>query len=361
MSLVRTPLYENVKAAGGRFVPFGGWEMAVQFAGIQAEHDAVRTGAGIFDVSHMGEIEVKGPEALDAINRLITNDLRRIVDGQALYTCMCRPDGGIVDDLVVYRFGTDHIFICCNASNRAKDFAWISENLTGQAKAVDRGNEFAQIAVQGPAAPALVQKLTQTDLSPLKRYTFAVGDVAGGHTIISRTGYTGEDGFELYVTPEHGPVLWDALIAASEGTLKPIGLGARDTLRLEMKMALYGNDIDDTTTPLEAGLGWVTKLDKETFIGRDALLAQKAAGLRRKLIGFKMQGRVPARHGYPIVDATGATIGTVTSGSFSPTLKECIGMAYVPVGLDTVGSQLLVSVRDRAEPAIVVKTPFVTR
>lgn len=361
MSLLRTPLYEKVKAANGRFVSFGGWEMAVQFAGIQAEHDAVRNAAGLFDVSHMGEIEVKGPEALAAVNRLITNDLERIADGQAVYTCMCQPDGGIVDDLVVYRYSTQHIFICCNASNREKDFAWIAEHLTGDAKAVDRSSEFAQLAVQGPAAPALVQRLTQTNLSPIKRYWFTEGQVAGVPTIISRTGYTGEDGFELYLPLDGAAQVWDALFAASEGQLSPIGLGARDTLRLEARMALYGNDIDSTTTPLEAGLGWVTKLDKKAFIGLEALQAQKAAGLKRRLVGFKMNGRLPARHGYPVVDAAGGAIGTVTSGSFSPTLKECIGLAYVPVGQDAIGSEIRIQIRDRAEPATIVKTPFLQR
>ena len=361
MSLLHTPLFDKVKAAGGRMVDFGGWEMAVQFAGIQTEHDAVRTAAGLFDVSHMGEIEVKGPDALAAVNRLITNDLERIAEGQALYTCMCQPDGGIVDDLVVYRYSTSHIFICCNAANREKDFAWIAENLTGDARAVDRSAEFAQLAVQGPLAPSLVQRLTKTDLSPMKRYWFAEGEVAGIPTIISRTGYTGEDGFELYIPAESGPAMWDALFGAAEGRLQPIGLGARDTLRLEMRMALYGNDIDATTSPLEAGLGWVPKLDKREFIGLAALRAEKAAGLSRKLVGFKMQGRVPARHGYAVVDTAGATLGTVTSGSFSPSLKECIGLAYVPVGLDAPGTELHIQIRDRAEKALVVKTPFVQR
>jgi len=357
-TLLRTPLFENVKAAGARFVPFGGWEMPVQFQGIQAEHDHVRTAAGLFDVSHMGEIEIKGPGALEAVNRLITNDLAAIVDGQALYTCLCRPDGGIVDDLVVYRFGADHIFICCNASNRAKDFAWIQENLRG-VTARDRSDEFAQLALQGPQAVEVVQRFASIDLAPIKRYHFAVGQVCGADVIFSRTGYTGEDGFELYLSPADAPRVFDALLAEPE--VKPIGLGARDTLRLEMKYALYGNDIDDATTPLEAGLGWVVKLDKADFIGRDALVAQKAAGLTRRLVGFEMVGRAPARHDYPVVDAAGATIGRVTSGSFSPTLKKNIGLAYVSVGQDKLGSALNVQIRDRAEPAVVVKTPFVVR
>ena len=357
-TLLRTPLYENVKAAGGRFVPFGGWDMPVQFKGIQAEHDQVRTAAGLFDVSHMGEIEVKGAGALAAVNRLITNDLASLVDGQALYTCLCRPDGGIVDDLVVYRFGEDHVFICCNASNREKDFAWIAAHLEG-VTAVDRSSDFAQLALQGPRAVEVLQPLASIDLAPIKRYHFAEGRVGGAPCLFSRTGYTGEDGFELYVGPDAAPALFDALLASP--WVEPIGLGARDTLRLEMKYALYGNDIDDTTTPLEAGLGWVVKLDKPDFIGKAALVQQKAAGLSRRLVGFEMVGRAPARHDYPVVDAAGAPIGRVTSGSFSPTLKKNIGMAYVPTGLDKVGSPINIQIRERAEPAVVVKTPFVVR
>ncbi len=362
MSLLRTPLYENIKAAGARFVPFGDWEMPVQFAGIQAEHEAVRSRAGLFDVSHMGEVEVRGPDALGAVNRLITNDLEGIVDGQALYTCMCLPSGGIVDDLVVYRFSREHIFICCNASNVDKDFAHIVEHLGPGAEARNLSERYAQLAVQGPLAPALVQRLTSVDLSTLKRYFFTLGKVAGCETLISRTGYTGEDGFELYVSSDDAPKLWDALFAAAApGELMPIGLGARDTLRLEYKMTLYGNDIDATTTPLEAGLGWVVKLDGRDFIGKDALKDQKEAGLSRRLIGFKMDGRVPARHGYEVVDADGAVTGVVTSGSHSPSLKENIGMAYVPTTSSAIGSPLLIRIRDRAEPATVVKTPFVSR
>lgn len=358
MTLRRTPFNEREAAAGGRFVDFGGFELPVQYkAGLVAEHKAVRSRVGLFDVSHMGEIDVRGPDAVASVNRLITNDLEAIADGQALYTCMCRPDGGIVDDLVVYRFGRDHVFICCNASNRAKDFAWISEHIEG-AKAVDEGEQWAQLAVQGPAAPALVQRLTATDLAPIKRYWFTTGAVAGVPSIISRTGYTGEDGFEIYMPAERGGEVWDALFAA-DPALQPVGLGARDTLRLEMKMALYGNDIDDHTTPLEAGLGWVVKLKKPDFIGKSALEAQKAAGLARHLVGFVMDGRAPARHGYTVVSETGEPIGQVTSGGPSPTLGRNIGLAYVPTSY-TIGSKLHVDIRGTAEPATIVKPPFVT-
>ena len=354
----RTPLYDLHAAAGGRFVDFGGWEMPVQFAGIRAEHLHVRQHGGLFDVSHMGEIEVRGSDAVGAVNRLITNDLEAIADGQALYSPMCRPNGGIVDDLVVYRFGREHVFICCNAGNRAKDFAWIEANITG-AVARDVGDAYAQIAVQGRAALAAVQSLTDTALGEIDRYWFAQGSVAGVPTLISRTGYTGEDGFELYVPADQGATIWQALRAA-DPQLLPIGLGARDTLRLEMKYALYGNDIDETTSPLEAGLGWTVKLKGDDFIGRDALLAQKAAGLTRRLVAFRLDGRAPARAGYAVVDADGAPIGRVTSGTRSPSLDQNIGLAYVPVGQHRVGTPIRIQVRRSVQTGLIVKPPFVT-
>ncbi len=355
----RTPLFACHQAAGGRFVDFGGWEMPVQYSGIQAEHTAVRTHAGVFDVSHMGEIDVRGPDAIAALNRLITNDLEAIVDGQALYTAMCLPEGGIVDDLVVYRFGRERVFICCNASNRDKDYAWIVEHIEG-AEATDVGDDYAQLALQGPKAAAILQGLTQTDLSAIGRYYFAEGQVAGVDAIISRTGYTGEDGFELYVAAADGPALWDALFAA-DPELLPCGLGCRDTLRLEMKYALYGNDIGPDTTPLEAGLGWVTKLKAPSdFIGKAALLEQKAAGIPRRLVGFVMDGRAPARQGYEVVDAADEVVGVVTSGTRSPSLGKPIGMAYVPHGQHRSGTPIRVRVRTRIETGVIVKPPFVT-
>lgn len=353
----RTPLFECHAEAGARFVDFGGWEMPVQFDGIQREHQQVRTHGGLFDVSHMGEIDVRGPDALSAVNRLITNDLEAIADGQALYSPMCQPDGGIVDDLVVYRFSRERIFICCNAGNRAKDFAWIQAHLEG-AEARDVGDDYAQIAVQGRAAAVAIQQLTGTDVAAIQRYWFAEGDVAGVPTIISRTGYTGEDGFELYVPAAAGPTVWRALRAA-DPDLVPIGLGARDTLRLEMKYALYGNDIDETTTPLEAGLSWTVKLKGGDFIGRDALVAQKAAGIPRRLIAFILDGRAPARHGYPVLDAADQPVGHVTSGTRSPSLGKNIGMAYVPSGQHRAGTPMRVQVRRQIASGVIVKPPFI--
>ncbi len=355
----RTPLYEKHVSAGGRFVDFGGWELPVHYTGIQAEHRAVRGRAGLFDVSHMGEIDVRGDDAVAALDRLVTNDLSAVADGQACYTAMCYPDGGIVDDLVVYRFSRQRVFICCNASNRAKDFEWIGEHLQG-ASATDVGDDYAQLALQGPEAPALLQALTDTPLADIARFRFATGRIAGHETIISRTGYTGEDGFELYTAPAAGPAIWEALFESAGDALVPVGLGARDTLRLEMKYALYGNDIDESTTPLEAGLGWVTKLKKEAFIGLEALRAQRAAGVPRRLVAFVMDGRAPARQGYEVVDSAGDVVGRVTSGTRSPTLGKNIGLAYVPTGQHRAGTPLRIRIRGRDETATIVKPPFVT-
>ena len=355
----RTPLYECHAAAGARFVEFGGWEMPVRYQGsIQEEHDAVRQSAGLFDVSHMGEVEVSGEDAVGALNRLVTNNLEAIADGQACYTAMCYPHGGIVDDLVVYRRSRQSVLICCNASNRERDFAWIQANLEG-ATAVDRGDEFAQLAVQGPKAAEILAEITPVDLSEVRRYWFTTGPVAGVETIISRTGYTGEDGFELYYPAESGPTVWDAILAAGGDRIRPVGLGARDTLRLEMKYMLYGNDIDETTNPIEAGLSWITKLDAGDFIGRDVLQDEKESGPSRRLVAFKLAGRAPARHGYPVVDSDGEQIGYVTSGTRSPTLGENIGLAYVPNGQHRVGESILIQIRKSVEEATIIKPPFV--
>ena len=354
----RTPLFEKHAAAGAKLIDFGGWEMPVQYAGIQAEHRAVRGAAGLFDVSHMGEIDIRGDDAVAALDRLVTNDLTTIADGQAAYTAMCQPDGGIIDDLVVYRFSQQRVFVCCNASNRAKDFAWIDAHLEG-ATATDVGDDYAQLALQGPGSASILQRLTDTPLADIQRYWFATGRVAGLECIISRTGYTGEDGFELYVAPDAGPVLWDALFDTAGDGLAPIGLGARDTLRLEMKYALYGNDIDETTTPLEAGLGWITKLKKDTFIGLEALRAQRAEGVNRRLVALVMDGRAPARHGYDVVDDAGEAIGRITSGTRSPSSGQNIAMGYVPFGQHRVGSTARVQIRSRVDTATVVKPPFV--
>lgn len=352
----RTPLYECHAEHNARFVDFGGWEMPVQYTGIQKEHEMVRVHAGLFDVSHMGEVFVRGEDAVSAVNALITNDLEQIADGQACYTAMCMPNGGIVDDLVVYRIHRGEVLICVNASNREKDFKWISEHLEG-AVATDESDDYAQIALQGPQAESLLAKLTETDLSAIGRYWFSQGEVAGVPCIISRTGYTGEDGFELYLPAARGPELWRALVGLDNGP-SPCGLGARDTLRLEYKYALYGNDIDETTTPLEAGLSWLTKLQKSHFIGKEALVAQKAEGIPRFLVAFKMNGRAIPRQGYEILNENGEVIGRVTSGTKSPSFGVGIGLGYVPYALRHVGTQLFIQVRKSVEEAEVVRLPL---
>jgi aminomethyltransferase len=331
--------------------------MPVQYSSVIGEHEAVRTAVGLFDVSHMGEVEFSGPGALETVNALISNDLARISDGQAVYAGLLDEQGTFVDDIVAYRFSPERIFICVNSSNREKDFAWMKAHAKG-VKPVDRGDDFAQIAVQGPKAAGLVQRLTRTDTSRIGTYRFAEGQVAGVKCIISRTGYTGEDGFELYCAPDDAVKLWDALLTeGQQDGVKPCGLGSRDSLRTEMKYALYGNDIDDKHTALEAGLGWIVKLDKPTFIGKDALVAQKAAGVKRKLVGFEVTGSGIPRHGYAI-HKDGKPVGEVTSGTMGPSVKKPIGIGYVPAELAAEGSTFDVDVRGRPVPAVVVKTPF---
>lgn len=352
-----TALYEAHRALGARMVDFSGWEMPVQYTSLLAEHEAVRTAAGLFDVSHMGEIEFRGPGALESANHLITNDLARCADGQALYAGLLNPHGGFVDDVVAYRFSAEYIFICVNAGNRDHDFAWMRDRSPG-VKPTNRSEDYAQIAVQGPKAFGIVQKLSPKNLEPVKTYRFLEGEVAGVPCIISRTGYTGEDGFELYCPPDQAVKLWNALLEAGDRDgIKPCGLGARDSLRTEMKYALYGNDIDASHSPLEAGLGWIVKLDKADFIGKAALEAQKRDGLVRKLVGFELNGPGIPRHGYSI-SKSGATVGEVTSGTLGPTVKKAIGMGYVPPALATEGSIFDVDIRGRPVSATVVKTPF---
>ncbi|NVJ22740.1 MULTISPECIES: glycine cleavage system aminomethyltransferase GcvT [Myxococcus] len=353
----RTPLNDAHRALGARMVDFAGWDMPVQYTSVIAEHEAVRNHVGLFDVSHMGEVEFTGPGALETVNALISNDLARISDGQAVYAGLLNEQGGFVDDIVAYRFSPERILICVNASNRDKDFAWMKEHARGVTP-VDRGDDFAQIAVQGPKAAGLVQRLTKTDTSKIGTYRFAEGEVAGVGAIISRTGYTGEDGFELYCAPGDAVALWNALLTeGQQDGVKACGLASRDSLRTEMKYALYGNDIDDSHTALEAGLGWIVKLDKAGFIGKDALVAQKAAGVKRKLVGFELTGPGIPRHGYPI-HKEGKPVGEVTSGTMGPTVKKPIGIGYVPAELAAEGSTFDVEIRGRAVPAVVVKTPF---
>ncbi|PZR10746.1 MAG: glycine cleavage system aminomethyltransferase GcvT [Archangium gephyra] len=353
----QTPLNAAHRKLGGRMVDFAGWDMPVQYTGVLQEHENVRTNVGLFDVSHMGEIEFKGPGALEEANRLITNDLAKCADGQAVYAGLLNEQGTFVDDVVAYRFSPEHIFICVNASNVEKDFAWMHQNAK-KVKPVNRSDDYAQIAVQGPKAFGLVQKLADKPLEGVGTYRFATGKVAGVDAIISRTGYTGEDGFELYVAPNDAEKLWFALLenGKAEGCA-PAGLGARDSLRTEMKYALYGNDIDDQHTPLEAGLGWIVKMDKGDFIGRAALEAQKAAGVQRKLVGFELtEAGIPRAH-YPILK-DGQKVGEVTSGTMGPSVKKAVGIGYVPTALAAEGSTFNVDIRGRGVAARVVKTPF---
>jgi aminomethyltransferase len=359
----QTSLNALHRQLGARMVDFAGWDMPVQYSSVIAEHQAVRKAAGLFDVSHMGEIEFRGTGALESANALITNDLTRCADGQALYAGLLNEQGGFVDDVVAYRFSPERILICVNASNREKDFAWMrtrSAELKGL-QPIDRSEDFAQLALQGPQAAAILARLTRVPLESIGTYRFAEGEVAGIPCIISRTGYTGEDGFELYCAPDRAPALWAGLqdSGQKEGLL-PCGLGARDSLRLEMKYALYGNDIDDAHTPLEAGLGWVVKLDKPAFVGRDALVAQKAAGIPRKLVGFELTGSGIPRHGYPVLHE-GNRVGEVTSGTMGPSVQKPIGMAYVPTALASEGSRFQVEIRGRPVDAQVVKTPFLKK
>jgi aminomethyltransferase len=339
-------------------IPFGGWDMPVQYAGIVEEHRTVRSAVGCFDVSHMGEFEFRGPDAARALQRLTTNDVTALEVGQVQYSLLCYEDGGIVDDLTLYRLADDHYMMTVNASNIDKDWAWISRHLEGRVDARNVSQETGLIAVQGPHAERLVGSLADVDVSAIEYYRFARGRVAGAPTVISRTGYTGEDGFELYLPAGSAEHVWERLLTDGKPAgVAPIGLGARDTLRLEMKYALYGNDIDETTNPLEAGLGWVVKPAKGAFVGRDALERVRASGLRRRLVGFEMVERAVARHGYPILH-DGAAVGVVTSGSYGPSVDRYIGIGYVPATLAPVGSAILVEVRGRGQAARVVKTPF---
>jgi aminomethyltransferase len=356
----RTPLFDTHVRSGARMVDFAGWEMPVQYSGLLEEHEAVRTRAGLFDVSHMGEVVFRGPDALASLNRIFTNDLGKVVDGQAQYGCLCREDGGIVDDVVVYRRSATDLLVCVNAGNRGKDHEWLRDH-AGATRVANESDDWAQLALQGPSAAAILQALTKVDLSALRSFRFVDGDAAGIRCTIARTGYTGEDGFELFCRPDAAPRLWEALLAAgAPAGILPAGLGARDTLRLEMAYRLYGSDMDDTTTPLEAGLGWVVKLDKGEFVGRDALLRQKEAGVPRKLVGFVLTDPGIARHGHDVL-RDGAKVGVVTSGTRSPTLRTSIGLAYVPPALAAEGSTFAVDIRGRAAAARVVKTPFHTR
>jgi aminomethyltransferase len=361
-ALKHTPLHAAHVAAGGRMVPFAGWDMPVQYTGIIEEHRAVRTRAGLFDVSHMGEVDLSGPGALSLAQRLVTNDVARLAEGQALYTPMCTPQGGIIDDLLVYRLGPEQLMLVLNAANTAEDLAWIREHAPGNVHVTDRSEEIALLALQGPRAQEILQPLTLAALADIRYYWFLDPvDVAGRRALISRTGYTGEDGFELYLRADDAVSVWEALLeAGAPAGLLPAGLGARDTLRLEAGLLLHGNDMDKTVTPLEVGYGWTVKLGKGEFIGADALGRQKREGVTRRLTGFMLHERAIARHGFPIHDE-GDTVGTVTSGSFAPTLQQSIGLGLVAAAHAQPGRRLAVEIRGRDVGGTVTKLPFYKR
>ncbi|MEM7049648.1 MAG: glycine cleavage system aminomethyltransferase GcvT [Acidobacteriota bacterium] len=362
-TLRRTPLYEAHRAAGGKLVPFAGWEMPVQFSGLMEEHRAVRTAAGLFDVSHMGEIRVWGRGAESFLQALTPNDVARLQDGRAHYSGLLTERGTYLDDLLVYRRGEGEYLLVVNAANRQSDFAHIAARAAQHegVEVADHSDDYALLALQGPKAVEILAPLASFDVAGLRYYGFGEGEVDGVQALISRTGYTGEDGYELYVAPQDAIAVWNRLMAQGESSgLLPAGLGARDTLRLEAAMALYGHELDDTTTPFEAGLGWVVKIDKGEFLGRQALVDQKAAGVPRKLIGFEVTGKGIAREGHGVL-VDGRAVGTVTSGTWSPTFEKALGLAYVEADAAAIGGEISLEVRGRSIPARQVETPFYRR
>lgn len=355
----KTALYHKHLELGAKIVPFAGYEMPVSYAGVNLEHETVRKVVGVFDVSHMGEFFVEGPQALDLIQKVCTNDASTLVDGKAQYTCMPNGNGGIVDDLIVYRFSAEKYLLVVNASNIEKDWNWIQQNNDFDAQLHNASDEYALLAIQGPKAVEAMQSLTSVDLASIKFYHFTVAEFAGcKDVIISATGYTGSGGFEIYIKNEDALKVWDAVFKAGENfDIAPIGLAARDTLRLEMGFCLYGNDIDDTTSPLEAKLGWITKFSKE-FIDSERLALEKAEGSKQKLVAFELVEKGIPRKDYAIVNEDGATIGRVTSGTMSPSLKKAIGLGYVQAGLDAVDQEIFVQIRNKNIKAKIVKLPF---
>ncbi len=353
----KTPFYDLHARHNAKIVEFAGYLMPIQYRGIVEEHRKVRSNVGIFDLSHMGEFIVSGKDAETFLQKVTVNDVGKLSFWQVQYSCMCYPEGGIVDDLLVYKL-PDHWMLVVNASNIDKDFAWLKQNLFGEVELENVSDQTGLLAIQGPVAEKVVAKLTDYDLPQMKFYWAGEGNFDGEKILFSRTGYTGEDGFELYLKRELAPKMWDlALQAGNEFEIEPIGLGARDSLRLEMKYMLYGNDIDQTTNPLEAGLGWIVKLDKGNFIGREATFRIKANGLKRKLVAFEMLDKAFPRQHYSIAKNQ-QKIGEVTSGVFSPSLEKGIGLGYVPIEFSEIGSQLEIQIRDKFLPAQVVKAPF---
>jgi aminomethyltransferase len=344
-------------------VEFGGWDMPVEYSGIVDEHMAVRTRAGLFDVSHMGEIEIAGPDALKAVQHITSNDASRLAINQIQYSALTTPQGTFVDDVLTYRIADDHFMLVVNASNIVKDFHWIAEHVkeAGDASAVNASSRYALMALQGPAAKGVLQTMTGVDLSAMKYYWFGTGEVAGVRVTISRTGYTGEDGFEVFVPPSSAERVWDAILQAGrDAGVVPAGLGARDTLRLEASMRLYGNDMDETTTVMEADLGWIVGWKKDEFLGHEVLKRQKAEGAPRKLVGFEMLERAIGRHGYDVWIG-GEKAGVVTSGTQTPFLKKAIGMAYLPASHTAPGTEFDIDIRGRRARAAVVPMPFYKR
>ncbi len=365
-----TPLTEKHIALGAKMAPFAGYNMPISYVGINEEHLNIRTNVGVFDVSHMGEFIVKGRQALDLVQKVTSNDASKLEIGQVQYSCLPNDRGGIVDDLLVYRLAEDQCaageqayMLVVNASNIEKDWNWIHALNTFDTRLINISENTGLLAIQGPKAMDVLQPLTEIDLTGLKYYTFTKGSVASiENVLISATGYTGAGGFELYVENAHTEALWNALFEAGASIgIKPAGLGARDTLRLEMGYCLYGNDIDDTTSPLEAGLGWITKLDKSDFSSKILLEAQKAQGIQRKLVGFVVEDRRVPRHGYPIEDQEGTLVGTVTSGTMSPSLGIPIGLGYVPIALSKIGTPIFIVAGGKKLQAKVVKIPFLTK
>jgi aminomethyltransferase len=360
-SLKHTPLYQKHLDLKAKMVPFAGFVMPVQYSGIIDEHNCVRTKAGLFDVSHMGEIIIKGPDSISFLNKHTPNDVSRLVPQKIQYSCLITPQGTFVDDLLVHCFSDDHYFLCVNASNTDKNFQWLLDHKEGKVEIINKSPEYYQLALQGPKSQSILQPLVDIDLSTIKYYWFTQGKVRGKKAIISRTGYTGEDGFEIYGEPVDGPYVWDGIMDAGQKEgIQPIGLGARDTLRLEASMPLYGNDIDDTTTVLEANLQWIVKFDKGNFLGKAVLEKQLKEGVKKKLVGFEMIGSGIARHGYKTF-YEGREVGWVTSGTHAPFIRKNIGLAYLPIELSKVGSQFTVEIRGKEIPAKVIPTPFYKR
>lgn len=359
--LKRTPLYNAHLAAGAKMIDFGGWLMPVQYEGILKEHQAVRSAAGLFDVSHMGELRISGPGARDLIQNLITNDVSRLKPGCALYSPMCNPQGGTIDDLLVYQLEEDQYLLVVNASNIEKDYNWVKSQAPAAVSIEDVSEKTCQLALQGPAAQSILQKITAVDLAEIKYFCFVYGRVEGVECLISRTGYTGEDGFELYFPAEHAEVLWQAILQSgqSEG-IQPVGLGARDTLRFEACLALYGHELTEEISPLMAGLGWTVKFNKPEFIGREALLRQKEAGPSHRLVALEMIDRGIPRQGYPLYKE-GQEVGWITSGSFAPTLNKNLGLAYVAAQWAAADGTLDVMVRNKPLQARIVPKPFYKR